>query len=126
MLTITPVYAAIHILLAVALMYLVVHHRLGKRVSVGDGGHDDLVRAIRAHGNLAENAPFVLLLMALVEWNGLPTWQLHVIGGVFTLARLSHAYGLINATLAPRSLGALTTSIVMMVLAGVALIQAMA
>lgn len=123
MLSITPIYAAVNILLVVGLTYLVVHHRIGKRISVGDGGHDDLTRAIRAHGNLAENAPLALLLFALLEWNGLPHWQLHLLGAAFTLSRLSHAYGLLNAQLGPRSLGALSTTTLLMAMSGLALLQ---
>jgi len=123
MLTITPIYAALNIMLAVGLTYLVVHHRIENQVGAGDGGHTELGRAIRAHGNLSENAPYALLLLALVEWNGLPSWQLHALGGAFTVARLAHVYGILSATLAPRSIGALLTTIVLTVLSGLAVIQ---
>ena len=123
MLTITPIYAALNIMLAVGLAYLVVHHRIQNQVGVGDGGHAELGRAIRAHGNLSENAPFALLLLAMVEWNGLPGWQLHALGGAFTVARLAHAYGILTTTLTPRSMGAVLTTIVLAVLSGLAVIQ---
>jgi len=123
MLTISPIYAALNIMLAVGLAYLVVHHRIQNQVGVGDGGHAELGRAIRAHGNLSENAPFALLLLAMVEWNGLPGWQLHALGGAFTVARLAHAYGILTTTLTPRSMGAVLTTIVLAVLSGLAVIQ---
>jgi len=123
MLTITPIYAALNIMLAVVLTYLVVHHRIQNQVALGDGGHTELGRAIRAHGNLSENAPFALLLLALVEWNGLPGWQLHALGGAFTLARLAHAYGVLTTSMAPRSMGALLTTIILTVLSALAVIQ---
>jgi len=123
MLTITPIYAALNIMLAVALTYLVVHHRIENQVAMGDGGHTELGRAIRAHGNLSENAPFALLLLAMVEWNGLPGWQVHALAGAFTVARLAHAYGVLTATMTPRSMGALFTTIVLTVLSGLAVVQ---
>ncbi|HEY9081070.1 MAPEG family protein [Magnetovibrio sp.] len=123
MLTITPIYAALNIMLAVGLTYVVVHHRIQNQVPLGDGGHTELGRAIRAHGNLSENAPFALLLLALVEWNGLPAWQLHALGAAFTVARLAHIYGIMNAAIAPRSMGALFTTIILTVLSGLAVVQ---
>jgi len=123
MLTITSLYLALNALLAVGLTLLVVHHRIEHQVGAGDGGHVDLGRAIRAHGNLTENAPLALLLMAVLEINGLPAWQLHLLGAGFTLARFAHVYGILTATLTPRSMGALATAIVLMSMSGLALVQ---
>ncbi|MCR4377635.1 MAG: MAPEG family protein [Rhodospirillales bacterium] len=123
MFSVTPLYVALNVLLLIVLSFRVVHFRIENQVSLGDGGVMDLQRSIRAHGNLAEYAPFALLLMALLEFNGLPVWQLHLLGGVFSAARVAHAYGVLDARRAPRSMGALVSMVVLMILTGLAIVQ---
>jgi len=92
---ITGSYAALIALLVVALAARVVRLRWRLKVGIGDGGQPVLARAIRAHGNLIENAPLVLLLLLLAELCGaLPPAGLHAAGGVIVLGRLLHAVGL--------------------------------
>jgi len=114
----STLFAVINIAILIVLAFLVVHRRIAHQVALGAGGHDTLERAIRAHGNLAEYAPAALILLALAELNGLPAWQLYALGGVFTAARLSHAHGLLTATLRTRTLGTIFTIVVMMSLIG--------
>ncbi len=67
--------AATAVLLAVLQMFLMLHVARGRgkyKTGLGDGGHDGLIRRIRIHGNLAENAPLFLILLALVETSGQP------------------------------------------------------
>lgn len=122
----TALYAAINILIMVVLMFLVVHHRIANQVPLGANGIEALERAIRSHGNLAENVPSALILLALLELNGLPVWQMHVLGGAFTVARLAHIHGMLTATLASRSMGALFTAILLATMVGVLLIRVFA
>ena len=81
-LPITAIYAALCGFLVIALAANVVRFRLGKKVSLGDGGHKDVNRAIRAHGNTMEYVPLALLLMALLEINGGGDTALHIYGAV--------------------------------------------
>lgn len=53
-----------------------------------------LLRAIRAHGNFAEYAPFGLLLIAACERLGVPRVLLHALGVSLAVGRLAHAFGL--------------------------------
>ena len=60
---------------------------------LGASPNDMLERAVRAHGNLAEYAPIMLILLYLLET--LPAASatqttLHVLGGSFLLGRLMH------------------------------------
>ena len=75
-------------------------------VSVGDGGHEPLLRRMRAQANLVENAPFVLILIGGLEISGVSRFALASIAAIFILARLAHPIGCrgINA-LRPWSLG---------------------
>ena len=90
----TPLYA-----LPVAAIYLALWFRVSSLrgalgVSVGDGGHALLLRRIRQHGNCAEWAFFVLILMMLAEGSGAPALWLHVAGGLLLVGRLAHPFGL--------------------------------
>lgn len=66
--------------------------RLRHRVSFGDGGHKDLLIAIRAHGNaLEQTALFAALALAGLALKTVPDGVLHGCAVVFTVARLAHA-----------------------------------
>ncbi|WP_281972758.1 MAPEG family protein [Ruegeria faecimaris] len=93
MLTITPVYAALAAFLYLALSLRVIGHRQGEKVSYGDGGKGQMIKAIRTHGNFAEYAPFALLLMAMVELQGASGLLLNLLGLALLGGRLLHAYG---------------------------------
>ena len=63
-------------------------------VSVGDGGHEPLLRRMRAQANLVENAPFVLILIGGLEISGVSRLALASIAAIFILARLAHPIGM--------------------------------
>ena len=48
---------------------------------------------MRTHANCAEYAPIGLILLMLVEMQGMPLWLVHVFGLILLAGRLSHAYG---------------------------------
>ncbi len=105
LLTITPIYTAFLALMLIPLAVKVIKLRWSLRVSLLDGGHADLTRAIRAHGNFTEYVPICLILIAFCELNGAPDWQLHLLGAILLLSRLFHAYGLQSQTIRPRKTG---------------------
>lgn len=116
--SITSLYAGLTGLLFLALSYLVVRNRIRAGVGLGAGKDAGLERAIRAHGNLAEYAPIVLLLMVIVESVGGSPWLLHIAGSLFILARVFHAIG-ISGRSGPssgRKVGTATTWVVLLVL----------
>lgn len=93
---ITPLYA-----LPVAAIYLVLWFRVSSvrsdaKVSFGDGGNVALLRRIRQHGNCAEWATFVLILMMLAEGMGTPSVWLHVSGALLLAGRIAHPFGLVD------------------------------
>lgn len=122
-LPITTLYASINIFIMIIMMFLVVHHRISNQIALGAGGIEALERAIRTHGNLAENVPAAMILLALLELNAVPAWQLHLLAGAFTVARLSHIHGMLTATLNTRSMGALFSVILMTAMIGVLLVR---
>jgi uncharacterized membrane protein YecN with MAPEG domain len=86
--------AGILIIMQVALMFSVVAARRRNRQSIGDGGHQDLLAAIRRHGNLAENAALFVAGLALLELLGGGGIGLAIMCAAFVLGRISHAIGL--------------------------------
>jgi uncharacterized membrane protein YecN with MAPEG domain len=105
LLSVTPIYAATLALMLIPLAVKIIKLRWAHRVSLLDGGHSDLLRAIRAHGNFTEYVPLCLILLAFSELNGLPVWGLHLLGSILLAGRLFHAYGLQSQSLRPRQIG---------------------
>jgi uncharacterized protein len=91
---ITSLTAGILIIMQVALMLSVVVTRRRNRQSLGDGGHQDLLVAIRRHGNFAENAALFVTGFALLELLGGGRTELAIMCAAFVLGRISHAIGL--------------------------------
>jgi uncharacterized protein len=90
----TSVYAALLACGYVWLSLRTVVLRRKLRVGLGDGGHEALQRAMRAHANFAEYVPLCLLCMYFCELSGAPAWMLHALGTTLVLARLLHARGI--------------------------------
>ena len=63
-------------------------------VTVGDGGHEPLLRRMRAQANFVENAPFVLILIGGLEVSGANRLALASIAAIFILARIAHPIGM--------------------------------
>ncbi len=89
----TPVYAGIATLVFVFLSARVIVTRGATKTTMGDGGHQSLQRAIRAHGNFAEYVPLALLLMALAELQDRSVYAIHFVGLCLLVGRLAHAFG---------------------------------
>jgi uncharacterized protein len=94
MLKVIPIYAALLAFFYVYLSARTIGVRRKVKISIGDGGDDEMLRAMRMHANFAEYAPITLILLAFVDLQGGPIWLLHSLGVLFVLARLSHAYGI--------------------------------
>lgn len=123
-LPVTTLFVCAHALLMIGLALLVVHHRIKNQISLGGGGIEALERAIRTHGNLTEYAPVALILLALLELNGLSAWKLFALGGLFTGARLSHIHGMLSAAVQTRTYGALFSVIAIIAMIGMLLMLA--
>ena len=98
-LALTSRYAGALTLFYMVLVMAVIMRRATAGVSLGGGSDALLETRIRAHGNFAENAPFCLLLMALLELGGtVPSWVLHALGVTLVVGRLLHAYAFWGTT----------------------------
>ena len=108
---ITLSYASLLGLLQVTLAYKAGSSRLKTNTLLGDGNQSEVLQKIRAHGNLIEYAPIFLILLALIEMQGVALWKIHALGSLFFLARIAHSYGMYISTEStpPRLIGILVT-----------------
>jgi hypothetical protein len=94
LLLITSIIASILTIIFIKLSFAVIALRRKNQVGLGNGGHDDLERAIRAQGNFAEYVPFGIILIACLELNGAPWWLVAIPGITLIIGRLIHAKGI--------------------------------
>jgi hypothetical protein len=109
-------------LLAAILTLNVGRLRGRKKVFLGDGGDPELTAAIRAHGNLIELTPLILVLL----------WMMHgpmghrlpdILAIILVVARFLHAGGMLGFLPYGRLAGAVTTT-ALAAIAGISLILA--
>jgi uncharacterized membrane protein YecN with MAPEG domain len=100
-------------------------YRRDYRVSVGDGGHEPLLRRMRAQANFIENAPFVLITIAALEMAGSRQIIIAILSAAFVLVRIAHAIGMDRAELRRwRMVGMIGSTLVTIALIGWALVCA--
>jgi hypothetical protein len=111
---VTALYAGLLGLLAVGVAFPAGMLRGKLNISVGDGGSPALLLAMRRHANFAEWVPLALILIALLELNGVSTRAIHSLGAALVIARLLHAIGLKSDTMQSvgRGLGAMATALI--------------
>ena len=108
---------------AAVLINLWLGMRIGKlrsslKISVGDGGNEQLARRMRAQLNFAENVPLALILFGLVELSGRGGAWLAPLGGLFLLGRVLHGLGMDGGSLAwGRSVGIMSSMLISLGLA---------
>lgn len=103
------VYIAANLVILLWLAVRVIVRRRSGRVSMGDGGSEDLAKAIRTHGNAQEYIPAAMVALIGLALLQVPVWQIHALGGAFTLGRVLHPIGMAGGPLLFRVLGTLLT-----------------
>ena len=91
---VTLASAAAAVLVNIWLSWRVSRLRRELKVSVGDGGHEPLLRRMRAQANFIESTPLFLILIAGLELSGANRLALAIIAAVFILARIAHGIGM--------------------------------
>ncbi len=126
--TLTATYAAVVAILYIAMSAYVITTRARTNILLGDGGNPAMLLAMRRHGNMAEYAPFALLMMGLAEMSGLGSLWLHVSGIALTLGRVLHPMGLHlgEGNIAARVAGTLSTMAAILIPAAAILLMAFA
>ena len=120
-----PVTAALAAAMGALLLLLAidtVRQRFRTMTAHGTGDDQRLTSASRSHGNLAEHAPIVIILVGLLELSQANHMGLMIVSGVFILARMLHIHGLYNPKEGgpplTRALGVIVTWIVLATLIG--------
>lgn len=91
---VTLASAAAAVFLNIWLGSRIAAHRRDFKVSVGDGGHEPLLRRMRAQANFIEQAPFFLILVGALELSGANRSVLAALSVAFLLARVAHGIGM--------------------------------
>ena len=99
-----------------------VRQRLRVGAAFGDNADQKLISANRSHGNLAEHAPIVILLLAGLELSRAHHIALMIIGALFLVGRVVHIIGLYMPMSTkpplPRSVGVILTWLTITILSG--------
>ena len=95
------------------------------KIPLGDGGNPELIVKNRRHMNAVENVPMALLLITLVELNGMPKFWIHMLGASLLVARAVHPFGLRMDSMSQpaRIFGAAVTALVTVAAAGILIWQ---
>lgn len=122
-LPVTAFVAAICAIMLLVTAIATIRARLRLKVAFGDAGDQTLIAATRAHGNLAEHAPIVILLLAMLELANAHHLALMAIGAVFLIGRVAHIFGMYavhvpGAAPVPRQVGVVLTFLTIAALSG--------
>ena len=98
--------------------------RHARHIGMGDGGDPLLMARMRAQANFIENTPIFLILFGLIELSGKGGWWLPVVGAVFMLGRVAHAFGMDGTFKAGRAIGTLSAYLAQIGLGVVAVLVA--
>jgi uncharacterized membrane protein YecN with MAPEG domain len=90
---ITALYGGLLGLLGIAIAVVVGRVRGATGISIGDGGNIELIVAMRRQANFVEFVPLSLILIGLLELNGVGSIAIHALGAGLLIARLCHAIG---------------------------------
>lgn len=107
MLKTTSILSSIMGLMFFWLSIRVIQQRRKHKVSIGDGGINDLAMAMRAHGNFSEYVPLSLILLGVAEINLAHELIVLAFAVAIFLGRAFHAYAFLGGKehFKPRAIG---------------------
>ena len=110
---VSAITGGILIILQAIFMFAAANQRRQHGPSLGEATDPGMIRAVRRHGNLSENAAIFVVCAALLEVLGGSRYWVEILCAVFVVARLSHAIGLSmqNTTNAFRIAGVILTAV---------------
>jgi uncharacterized membrane protein YecN with MAPEG domain len=91
-------WTALILLLGLVLSLQVVRQRTKHKVLIGDDGVPELVRAVRAFGNMTEYSGLGLGGLIMLTVVGASPLAVHLFGAVFLIGRVAHAIGISQST----------------------------
>lgn len=108
-------YAALLALYYIYLSVNVIKIRRAEGISLGNGSNTALEQATRAHGNFIEYVPLSLILLFLLEYQGLASHYMHALGGLLFISRVLHGSAIINNNFKLRALSMVMTFAIVVV-----------
>jgi uncharacterized membrane protein YecN with MAPEG domain len=95
----TPAHAAalqigMLLILLLVLKIYVGTRRTAHKIAPGDTSNPDFARALRVQHNAVEDVPALMVGLAVLAMIGMPSWYIHLAGGVLLVGRILHAVGL--------------------------------
>lgn len=116
---VTAITAGLLALIFSVLSLRVIRLRRENKISLGDGGNEELRRAARGHANFSEYAPLGVLLILIAELQSVNMILLAVVAAALLAGRAMHGYAFAFTTgnMPLRSLGLQLTLIVFVLLA---------
>lgn len=121
---VSSITAGVLIIAQMALLWATVLVRRRVRQSLGEGTDPALTRAVRRHGNFAENAAIFVISLALLETLGAARWFVAALAALFVLGRIVHAIGLSQTnTVNPWRIGGVFATITAGLILGVRLVM---
>ena len=99
------IYASLSAFFIVWLSLNVIKKRRSCKVSIGDGGIEELKLAIAAQSNAIEYIPIALLLLFALEYNQANILLVHLLGLSLIIGRIVHAKGILYSNMKQRVLG---------------------
>lgn len=111
---VSAITAGVLLIIQLVLMVGAIRARFRDQQSLGDGGKPGVLRAVRRHGNFAENAAIFALGFTLLEMLGESRTMMAVLCAAFVVGRLLHAAALSqeNTVNKLRSAGVVLTMVV--------------
>ncbi len=110
-LQIVALYAALNAIITLVLAFNAAQTRGKTKILLGDGGNEDMLRAMRAHANNVEYVPLALVLLVLLGLLQSSVYLIHGVGIALTIGRIAHGIGLStkSGVTAGRAIGAMLT-----------------
>ncbi len=126
-LQVAALYVALSAIITLVLAINTAFTRGRTKVLLGDGGNEEMLRAMRAHANNVEYVPLALTMLVLMALLQCSVYVLHGVGIALVVGRIVHGIGLTmkSGLSFGRGLGAFLT-IAAMVVEIVALFMAVA
>ena len=114
---VTALYAGLLGLMTIAVAFPAGSLRGKLNIALGDGGNTDLLLAMRRQANFVEYVPIALILIALLELDGVSKMPIHILGASLVVVRACHALGLRSDTMRSpgRFVGAAGTALIIVV-----------
>ena len=103
------IFISLNSLILVGLAGYVSKLRLKYKISFGDGGNKHLLKAMRTHSNGTEQVPIFALIILSFTLLDYSQTIIAILVMLFTLARLSHAVGMLLRVHIFRQIGATVT-----------------